>query len=314
MDPLGELTFEWDTSLATLRELARRGHETWCADSRFVWQENQMVWARAQRLTFKKTSTPGLKRRDLKRTFPDSKNLRDFELILIRKEPPFDSDYLYLTQMLEALRGRVAMVNDPRGIRDANEKLSILNFPEWIPETLVTRSAAATLKFRKRIHADLVVKPLDQKGGEGVFILKNNSWTALKRLGALASRSSLFMAQRRLDHIPGSEKRILILNGNFLCAYAKHPAPGEFRANLGLGGTFHKTVLSHNEAKLVRALRRYLLDRGLFFVGIDVLAEKLIEINVTSPAGLYEARVLYPRLAAVEGYADFLQAFAKRRL
>lgn len=307
MDPLKKLHLKWDNSLALLRELTRRGHECWTADATDLSPAKHSAAGRSRRVTVRS-------RRHYLLSRPQLFDLKHFDLILIRKEPPIDTRYLHMLRLLERVAGRVPMVNHPRGIRHTNEKLSILKFPKWIPKTFVTTFPKAILEFQKKVKKPVVVKPLDEKGGKGVFLLKQNSPSASWRLKR-ATRNSrrVVMVQEFIKAKGKGEKRIIILNGKVLAVYKKRARGREFRANLGLGASFHRTQLSATEKKMVSSLKPYLLKQGLYFVGIDVLEEKLIEINVTSPAGVTEAKFLYPRLPLVEAWADFLERFAFER-
>lgn len=311
MDPLEKLDPEWDNSLAVLEELARRGHETWAVDVPDLWEVKNSVWGACTRFRWKKPSKTG--------SFPTPSQsprnfqLNQFDLILIRKEPPFNEAYLHLTYLLEKTASEVPVINHPRGIRNTNEKLGILNFPHWIPETMVSASPERILDFQNKLGVPVIVKPLDQKGGRGVFLLPKERRAGLKKLvrATLHGKKTL-MAQRFIDAEKKVEKRIILLNGKLLTLYEKKPRPREFRANLGLGGTFHPAEASTQEKKLIRDLRPYLLQEGLSFVGIDVLNDKLIEINVTCPAGVTEAKFLYPALGLLEAWASFLEDFQRQ--
>jgi glutathione synthase len=308
MDPLEHLDPPNDTSLFLLRELFQRGHETWVADSPDLWSDGRIIFADARNVLPKPNHAYECSASSLRSP------LTAFDLVLIRKEPPFDANYLYLTYLLEQASDRVPMVNHPRGIRNANEKLAILHFPSWIPETLVTSSAEKILQFQRRLKDDLVLKPLDEKGGKGTVLTRYKDRTAKTIMERSTCRGKkVILAQRMLrgKGIHG-EKRIVLLNGQILTAFEKRPPKGDFRANLSLGGTCHPAHLTPQEHKLVRQMRSYLLKEGLLFVGLDVLANRLIEVNVTCPAGLTDAKMLYPQLALAETWADSLEDLAAR--
>ena len=302
MDRLEKLDPEWDNSLAVLDELARRGHETWAADVPEIWAAGNSVLASAHRIRRKGKIFTSSR--------PEIFRLDQFDKILIRKEPPFNKAYLQLTDLLEPVAERVPILNHPAGIRNTNEKLSVLNFPKWIPKTLVSDSAESILDFQKRLRGPVIVKPLDQKGGRGIFLITPHQRDARHRLiKATRNGKKTLMAQQFINAKKKVEKRIVILNGKILALYEKRPRGKEFRANLALGGTWHPARASVPEKKLVRELRPYLLKQGLYFVGIDVLNGKLLEINVTCPAGVTEARFLRQRPDPLAAWADFLEAF-----
>lgn len=302
-EPLETLDLKWDTSLALARELYRRGHETWACDTADIRFERRSVYAAAQRITPRgllKFKTGRL--RDFQ--------LPAFDLILVRKEPPFDMNYVYLTYLLELVAGRVPIVNHPRGIRNTSEKLSILKFLDWIPETQVTSSAKQMIRFQKKLNSRLVAKVLDQKGGKGIHLIRKQPSGKKELLSALAETDKVFMMAQKFIECPHGQvdKRILVMDGNFLAAYEKRPKRGDFRANLGLGGRYFATALTKAEQRLIRDLRPYFLKEGLFFVGLDVMKNQLIEINVTCPAGIVEAEELYPALKPVSTWAAALES------
>ena len=308
MDPLDHLDPRWDTSLCLLEEFARRCHRSWTADTLDIRYEKKRVLANARQISPSSSQTYRLSE-------PASYPLTRFDLILIRKEPPFDLNYLYLTYLLELVSGKVPVVNHPRGIRNANEKLAALHFPGWNPETLVTSSVDQVLAFQDRLKEDMVLKPLNQKGGKDILLVKyqNKGGIAKKMLlQATKNNREFILAQRFIQHkrVRG-DKRILILNGEILTAFEKRPPQGDFRSNLSLGGTAHPTKLTSKEKKLAQEMKPYLLQEGLLLVGLDVMAERLIEINVTCASGIVDAKALYPELALVEAWADSLEALAQ---
>ena len=302
MDPLDQLDLRWDTSLCLLRELTRRGHECWAVDAGELWAEKKGDFAWTRRLAPNRKS-------GYVTSAPAARNLQSFHCILIRKDPPFDTAYLHMTYLLERVADdRVPVVNHPRGIRNTNEKIIGLAFPKWIPETVVTSLPSRILEFQRQIKDDIILKPCDQKGGKGIVLLARGQAGAKSLVFRATNRGKkVVVAQRFLRTRSRGDKRILILNGKILAAFEKHPRKGEFRSNLSRGGTFHPTKITAKEKQLVKEMKPYLLREGLQFVGIDVMAEKLIEVNVTSPAGLVETKILDPRSSAVSSWADFLE-------
>lgn len=301
IDPVSKLDLRWDNSLALARELSQRGVHCWAADLPQLSYVNRQLCIQASRISPKSKMAFHVSK-------PVAKTIYDFDLVILRKEPPFDSNYLYATYFLEQFADKIPMVNHPRGIRNTNEKLSILQFAKWIPETLVSSSAEEIIEFQKKIRADLIVKPLDQKGGKGIFILSmNGKQNPLQIKKALAKASQPLLVQRRIRGGKGVEKRIILLHGEILCVFEKRPKPGEFRGNLDLGADFYLAKPSEKEKQMVREMKSYLLKEGLLLAGLDVMADQLIEINVTSPAGLTEAKYLLPESDPVKQWADFLE-------
>ncbi|MBN1687819.1 MAG: glutathione synthase [Candidatus Omnitrophica bacterium] len=317
LDPLHKLDPKWDTTLYLLREMSRRGHRIWIGDVPDLAFYQRAVVARSREISphdpnanILKTNADFLFKAITK---PETLDLRLFDLILIRKEPPFDENYLCMTYLLDHLAKKIPIVNHPRGIRNTNEKLGALLFPDFIPPSIVSSSPASILEFQKSKESHLVIKPIAEKGGKGVFLLKKNQPGKIVKLKNATLRNKKFLvAQKFLKTPRQADKRILILNGKIFAAYEKRPAPKEFRANLGLGGSFHRTRITPKEEKIAKTMRPYLLQEGLYFVGIDVMGEFLLEINVTCPAGLPEAKYLHPRLPLVEMWADFLESHVRK--
>lgn len=309
LDPVSKLDLEWDSSLFLLRELHTRGHESCIVTDRDLWAENHRVFGYCSVAAPRSNNAIHLKK-------PLRIPLDHFSTVILRKDPPFDMSYLYLTHLLELLEPVTPVMNHPRGVRDANEKLAILNFPDWIPDTCVAQTPEMISEFQRRIKDDIVLKPLHSKGGEGVVLIRYRQKS--KRAPNLPRYFKAFgpsiMAQRFISgpEVTG-DKRIMMLNGKFLCAYEKRFRKGEFRANLSLGGTWHSTQLTQPEKKMLGDLGPYLLSKGLYLAGLDVMQNKLLEINVTSPAGISESQKIYPGFRPVRQWADFAESLACRR-
>lgn len=309
LDPLEKLDPATDTSLALLSDLAARGYETWAVDVPGIAVDSKGVIIAGRAVSASSHGQFTLLKK------PESIRLNQFGLVIIRKEPPFDEAYLAMTYMLEMEAKSTFLSNAPQGIRNTNEKMSIFRFARWIPKTLATTSPALILSFQKKTGKALVIKPLDQKGGHGIFKLPLNSPGAAGKL-ARASRQARKPLQAQ-EFLSGKgltgEKRILILNGQFLGAYEKIAQKNEFRANLSLGGMIRKTSLTRREKILTGEIGRYSKSQGLHLVGLDVLQEKLIEINVTCPSGLLDLKLLEPQLEPVKAWADFLERSAQKK-
>ncbi len=286
MDPLANLDLRWDTSLCLLRELNARGHETFLFIPEALGLHKGKVFGRGNQI-----NSAG---HHHYRLGPERKrDLAEFHAVLVRKDPPFDSSYLGLTYLLEPLARETSVINHPQGIRNANEKLFGLVLERYSPPTLVSARGGEIAAFQKKLGKDLVIKPLYQKGGEGVFKFARRENP--KKLDLATGRGKEWVIAQEFIPVPkgGGDKRILLWKGKILGAFERIPAPGDFRTNLSLGGKFVKCGVSETEGKIVRGLAPLLIKEGLFFTGIDVRGGKLIEINVTSPAGLVELDLLY---------------------
>lgn len=288
MDPLEKLDLPWDTSLCLLRELARRGHETF----QFIPSSLSLV---GDRVTGKGRLIQPLGNHRYRQSPETPWNLARFEAVWIRKDPPFDLGYLALTYLLEPLAEKTQVINHPRGIRNANEKLFGLRFPRWSPPTVVSADPSEILAFQKRIRSPLVIKPLNQKGGQGIFLLTETAQNRLFLLEKATRKGQETVAAQKFIPVPRGtgDKRILLWKGKILGAFERIPRPGEFRTNLSLGGRFVSCRMTATEKRMVRELQGPLVKEGLLFVGMDVRQGQLMEVNVTSPAGLVELDQLY---------------------
>lgn len=282
LDPPQAIKCLEDTSFYIMKEAWERGHEIFYIDSRDIFARGPRVLAKAR--TVEVNTDDGFK---FLRDF-ETLALESLDLIFVRKDPPFDAHYLYLTYLLELLRGKVPIINDPVGIRRANEKLYALNFPDWIPETVVSARAEVLLDFLNDLGA-IVLKPLSERGGIDVIRLTRDDAERREILSAHLAKYGTVIAQRFLPEVQVTgDKRILVLNGEILGAYVRIPPRGDFRVSIYHDGRYERAELSGRDRELVRSIAPELLRDGLYFVGLDLVGGLITEINVTSPAGIPE--------------------------
>jgi glutathione synthase len=283
MDPFADLAWTKDTSFAFMRGAASREHEVWHCQPRDLSNRGRDVFARATRLAVH-AEAPFL-------SVEESAvlELSTLDAVLIRKDPPFDKDYLYLTHQLDLVKGRVRVVNDPRGVRDANEKLFAFQFVEYMPRSLVSADPAQILAFVEEVGGRAVLKPLDGAGGSGVVVLStgDNNNRSLCDVWTREGKQ-LAMVQAYEPAVRVGDKRVIVLDGAPLGAILRVPRGDDVRANIHAGGRVEATELTSAEARLVESIGPKLREHGLWFVGLDLIGEKLIEVNVTSPTGIQE--------------------------
>lgn len=284
VDPLAGLKPYKDSSVAMMRAAAARGHAVHATEARQLRVQAGIVRAQCSALEVRNED-------DWYRvTRTDDTALRDFDAVLMRTDPPVDTDYLLATQLLGVAEQNGARVlNRPAALRDFNEKLAILNFPQFIAPTLVSADAGEIGGFLAE-HDDIIVKPLTEMGGAGIFRLtpadpnRNAILETLTRRGCRA-----IMAQRYLPAIAEGDKRILIIDGGVVpWALARIPLPGETRGNLAAGGTARAQPLSKRDGEIAEAIAPWAKANGIFLAGLDVIGDYLTEINVTSPTGFQE--------------------------
>lgn len=290
MDPIGSISFAKDSTLAMLLEAQARGWELHYIEPPDLFMRGPDAYAAARPLRVYNDATHWYELGT-----PIVRPLTGLDIVLMRQDPPFDMEYTYNTYLLEHAEARgVLVVNRPRSVRDANEKLSILWFPQCIPPTLVAREMGRLRDFLAE-HGDVIVKPLDSMGGASVFRLRKddpNINVVLETMTADGTR--LTMAQRYIPEIVEGDKRILLIDGEPIpYALARMPAPGETRANLAAGGTGIGVPLSERDRWICAEVGPALRERGLIFVGLDVIGDYLTEINVTSPTCIRELDKLY---------------------
>ncbi len=285
LDPLESIKTYKDSTYAMMREAATRGHEIYVMQQQDVVLTNGAVTGFACELTLLNdeinwyTVTP-----------PQPTPLKHFDAVLMRKDPPFDMEYIYSTYLLELAEQQGARIfNRPSAIRDFNEKLSTAKFPQFTPPTLVTRQAELLRAFIIE-HDDAILKPLDGMGGTGIFRLHksdHNINVIIETLTQLGTRT--IMAQRYIPEISKGDKRILVIDGKPAdYALARIPKDGETRGNLAAGGKGVAQKLSARDREIAETIGPKLRDEGLLLVGLDVIGDYLTEINVTSPTCMQE--------------------------
>ncbi len=282
MDPLEAVGIAGDSTFALMLSAQARGHRLFHHAAEALTYEDGRVRAMAREVTVQKVAGDHFTAAD-----PAPIDLgRDVDVVLMRQDPPFDIGYITATYLLERIAGETLVVNDPRSVRDAPEKLFVLDFARFMPPTLVTRSLAEVRGFHAR-HGEIVIKPLHGKAGEGVFRIGRDgtNLTALTDLFGSIFREP-FIAQAFLPAVAEGDKRIVLVDGEVAGAINRVPGAGEFRSNLAAGGSAHATELTDREREICAALAPELKARGLLFVGIDVIGGHLTEINVTSPTGI----------------------------
>ena len=285
-DPLESFKIYKDTTFAMMREAQRRGHTlAACEPADLVWQQGGVVQSAVRRIRL-----TGAADAWFVQDSGEVAALHSFDAIVMRKDPPFDSEFFYATHLLEqAEREGAKVFNKPRALRDHPEKLAILEFPQHIGPTLVTRSAAAIRAFHAE-HHDIILKPLDGMGGMGIFRVREdglNLGAIIETLNRDGAQS--VMVQKFLPAIAQGDKRVLVIGGKPVpYCLARIPQGGEVRGNLAAGGKGVAQPLSDTDRAIAEHLGPILAARGLLLVGLDVIGDKLTEINVTSPTCFQE--------------------------
>ncbi|MGE0595459.1 MAG: glutathione synthase [Hyphomonadaceae bacterium] len=284
MDPIESMIVERDTSLALMIAAQERGHEVWWFTPGDVFFDVDHVRARAKRVRVR--LTPGA-HYDAMETA--ERPLDDFDVVLIRQDPPFDMGYVSNTYLMELTRALV--LNPPRGVRNITEKLAILNFPQLTPQTWVGRDLDALEAFARRFD-QIVLKVLFMMGGDGVIKLRGADVDFRARAGKfieLAGREPV-MAQEFLPSVAGGDKRLFVLDGEVFGAIRRVPQGGDFRANLHVGGVAKAAEIDASDRKVGAAVAPLLKREGVLFAGLDIIDGRLIEINVTSPTLVQELK------------------------
>lgn len=288
MDPIDRINIDKDTTFVLMLEAQQRGHEVY-------YMELDDLFIRA--------GTPHgcFRRIHLARAAPHYQlsesvtgALENFDTILMRKDPPFDMKFFFTTHLLSLVdQSKCFIMNDPKGLREANEKLYALRFPEQIPQTVVTSDMQRLKEFMTELGGEMIIKPLDGAGGSGVFYLNQQDRNTNSILEAATNNGQkLAMGQRYLPEIREGDKRIIVLNGEPLGAVLRVPLETETRGNIHVGGQCVKTEVSERDREICHALAPLLIADGLYFTGLDVIGSFLTEVNVTSPTGIQEINAL----------------------
>ncbi len=283
MDPPEKMLPDKDTSFAFIRAAQARGHECLHCLAIDVFNIGQDVSAKARAIAVSDTPPHS--------TLGEAQvvGLEALDAVFIRKDPPFDAEYVHLTQQLDLVKARTLVLNDPRGLRDANEKLFAFHFSQYMPRSLVTADPARMLQFLEEVGGKAVLKPLDGAGGSGVVALERGDRNTRALIDLLTHEGQeLALLQEFHPGVRQGDKRVLMLDGEPLGAILRVPREDDIRANIHVGGMVKQTRLTDEEEALVRYIGGSLRDYGLWFVGLDLIGGRLIEVNVTSPTGIQE--------------------------
>ena len=285
MDPIEAIDIAGDSTFALMLEAHARGHEL------FEYHADTL----ALRDGALSASGADVQVRDevgkhFQKTANRTVHLEDFDAVLMRQDPPFDMNYITYTHMLEAIHPRTLVVNDPVEVRNAPEKLYVLQYNEFIPPTLISRDPQRLSEFRDEF-GDIILKPLYGNGGAGVFRLAHGdeNFASLMEMFTQSFREP-FIAQQYLSDVKKGDKRIILVDGEPVGAINRVPAVGETRSNMHVGGRPEATELTDREREICARIGPDLKRRGLIFVGIDVIGDYMTEINVTSPTGIREVK------------------------
>ncbi|GAA6166937.1 glutathione synthase [Sessilibacter corallicola] len=290
MDPIESITYKKDTTLALMLAAQAEGWQIYYMEQSDLYLEQ----GRAKAITCPITvyADPN---KWFEKSEPVKIELGTLDAILMRKDPPFDNEYIYSTYVLEAAERQGALVvNKPQSLRDCNEKIFATQFPQCCPPVLVSKNYTLLREFHQE-HKDVIFKPLDGMGGSGIFRVREDDPNIGVILETLTNHgNSLIMVQKFIPQISDGDKRILVVNGQAVpYCLARIPAKGETRGNIAAGGTGRPQPLSERDQWIVDQVAPTLVEKGLFFVGLDVIGDYLTEINVTSPTCVREIDAAY---------------------
>lgn len=312
MDPIESIHPEKDTTLAFLLEAQKREFEIHYLTAERIFMQHRHVYGLTMPIRINDQSTHFV---SFLHPQPKKTRLETFDIILLRKDPPFNNAYLYATYLLEyAEKAGCFIVNNPTGVRNANEKLFSLQFPSVCPETCVAADPKLLKEFLEE-YRQIVVKPLDSMGGNSVFYLAQGDRNINSILEQLTRRGKeTIVAQRYIPAISAGDKRILMIDGKpYPYALTRLPAPHDFRGNLAAGGTGVGVLLSDNDHAICAMLGPVLKAHGLFFVGLDVIGDYLTEINVTSPTCVREIDRAFNVNVSAEFFDRLMEKFSQRK-
>lgn len=291
MDPVSTVLVDEDTSFALMLAAQARGHRVdhclptdLSLDATARAEGRGRVLARLREATMKRDPAAPITLGDA-----ETVDLAEVDAIFIRKDPPFDSNYLWLTLLLEHLRGKTLVLNDPRGLRDANEKLYACHFQHVMPRTIVTATKADVRQFMADSGGRAIIKPVDGHGGEGVFALREGDGNVNGLIEAVTHNGKrVAMVQEFIPEVTEGDKRILLMDGEPLGAILRIATGGDVRSNIHVGGRVAPGEVTEEDKRIIEAVKPRLAADGLYFVGLDVIGGKLTEVNVTSPTGIQQ--------------------------
>lgn len=283
MDHISTVNITGDTTFALSLEAQKRGHELYHYTPDRLSMRDGVVTARLEKLEV----------RDIKGDHftlgePVRRNMLDMDVVLLRQDPPFDMNYITNTHLLERIHPKTLVVNDPAWVRNSPEKIFVTEFPDLMPETLITKDPQEVLEFRREF-GDIILKPLYGNGGAGVFHLADgdrNLTSLLEMFGQLFKEP--FIAQRYLKDVRAGDKRIILIDGEPVGAINRVPSETDARSNMHVGGRAEQSKLTLREQEICARIGPSLKERGFILVGIDVIGDYMTEINVTSPTGIRE--------------------------
>ena len=284
MDPLEKLDLRGDSTFILGLEAIKQGFEVFFYSPSDLIYKNSNVYAKVKILN--------LAFKNGKEMFSYGKGkilkLSSFDVVLMRQDPPFNMAYITATHILEKIDTQTLILNNPFYVRNAPEKIFVTEFSQFMPDTLITRNTSEIMKFKK-INKNIIIKPLYGNGGEGVFYVKENDTNFNVILeNFLNSHEEQFIVQNYIPEVKKGDKRIILIDGEVVGAINRIPARNENRSNMHVGGKPIKTSLNKNDKLICETISPHLKNKGLFFVGIDVIGNYLTEINVTSPTGIRE--------------------------
>ena len=302
MDPLESLDLDGDTTFALALEAQRRKHKiNFFKPEDLMFKFNDVFANICEFELFSKNNINKFKYGD-----KNTKPLKDYDIVMMRQDPPFDMSYITATHILEKLPTSTLVVNNPFEVRNSPEKIFVTNFSHLMPKTIITRSIKDIKDFRAEF-SDIIIKPLYGNGGQGVFhvLPEDENFNSILEMFFSQNKEPL-MIQEYLKDVRGGDKRIILLNGEAVGAINRIPKLGESRSNMHVGGRPNKTELTDRDIFICNEISESLKMKGLYFVGIDVIGNYITEINVTSPTGIREIRKLNS-IAIEEMFWDFIE-------
>lgn len=304
MDPVSGVDINGDTSFALMEAAQARGHRLWTYQPQHLSWEAGKITALARPATVQRVKgQPAIEGERETLDLAD-----DVDVVLMRQDPPFDMSYITACHILEYLKGRTLVLNDPEWVRSSPEKIFPLDFPDLIPPTLISRDVAAIKTFRAE-HADIILKPLYGNGGAGVFRVKpdDGNFSSILEMFFGINREPI-IAQAFLPNVVAGDRRVILIDGEPAGVINRVPQPGETRSNMHVGGRAEAAELNAADRHICEVIGPVLKQRGLVLVGIDVIGDRLTEINVTSPTGVQELK----RFSGVDAASLFWDAVDRR--